>query len=123
VASSTPTWHSTFDLSVSSLLRASNIEHYKSLGCLVKSHDKVVKFGLGRHKTRSPESVGKTPFAQEHVNPKLVMVRAVSCHEMLRNRIREILSGGMTARLPLGNEFRIEDGAISIDEGNNTVTL
>jgi len=29
----------------------------------------------------------------------------------------------MTTRLSLSDEFRIEDGPISIDEDNNTVTL
>ena len=113
----------TFDLSISSLLRTSNIKHYKSLSRLIKAHYKIVKFGLRRNKTRPPESVGKAPLAQEYVNPKLVVVRAVSCYEMLRNRIREFLGGGMTTRLSLGDEFCIEDGTISVDEDNDAVTL
>ena len=77
----------TFDLCISGLFSASNIKHYKSLCCLIKAHNKVVKFSPGRQKTCSPEGIGKAPLAQEHVNQKLVMIRAVSGIEMLRNGI------------------------------------
>ena len=110
----------TFDLS---LFRASNINHYKSLCCLIKAHNKVVQFGPGLRKACSLECIREAPLAQEHVNPKLVIIRAVSVVEMLRNGIRELLGGDMATILPLGNEVRVKAGAISVDERNDAVAL
>lgn len=113
----------TFNFGISRFLCIAYIKHREPFSCLIKSSDEVLEVILQLWWAQSSQGLHKTLLIQEHVDPKLILVRAVSLWEMLNEGVGNLLSSDQTTGLTLNDQFLGEDSTISVDKSYNTVTL